>query len=50
MMMSVNPKDFEIDLIFQNFNLANVLMRTKLKKKLNRKLTEEAKKGNLGSV
>ena len=39
--MSVNPKDWEVDFAFPNFNLAVVLMRTKLMQRLNSNLTEE---------
>ena len=39
--MSVNPEDWEVDFAFPNFNLAVVLMRTKLMQKLNRNLAEE---------
>ena len=39
--MSVNPEDWEVDFAFPNFNLAVVLMRTKLMQRLNSNLTEE---------
>ena len=39
--MSVNPEDWEVDFAFPNFNLAVVLMRTKLMQKRNRNLNEE---------